>query len=93
MVTPSTAQLPPPKSWDEFEDICANLFGEEWNDRHTTRYGRSGERQNGVDIYGRPTESGYAGVQCKGKRNWPPSELTKSQIDEEVEKAKAFSPP
>lgn len=56
------------------------------------RYGRAGQRQNGVDIYGK--ENGAdSGVQCKGKRNWPPTKLTIAEIDAEVEEAKKFSPP
>ena len=31
-------------------------------------------------------------MQCKGKRDWPPTKLTISEIDGEVEKAKAFRP-
>jgi hypothetical protein len=92
MVTASTAQLPPPENWDEFEQMSADLFGEEWQDRNVTRYGRQGQRQNGVDIYGRPDGEGYAGVQGKGKKVWPPRPLKTSDIDEEVEKAKAFEP-
>ncbi len=93
MVTPSTSHLDPPKNWDEFEDICADLFGREWDDRNTVRYGRLGQEQHGVDIYGRPDGTKYAGVQCKGKRKWPPPPLKTSDIDEEVTKAKEFDPP
>jgi hypothetical protein len=84
-------QLLPPPSWDKFEEICADLFSRIWNDTQLVRYGRSGQRQNGVDIYGK--ESGAdSGVQCKGKRNWPPTKLTIAEIDAEIEKAKEFSP-
>jgi hypothetical protein len=93
MPTPSTAHLPPPKSWDEFEDICADLFSSEWGDRNATRYGRQGQRQNGVDIYGSPADGGLAGAQCKGRRAWPPKPLTTDDIDAEVAKAKQFKPP
>lgn len=92
MVTSSTSHLPYPKSWDEFEDICADLFQWEWNDNNTVRYGRQGQRQDGVDIYGRPDGVRYAGVQCKGKRKFPPPPLKISEINAEVEKAKAFVP-
>jgi hypothetical protein len=92
MVTPATSHLDPPKSWEELEEICADLFGREWKDNNTTRYGRQGQRQNGVDIYGRPDGKNYAGVQCKGRSKWPPDPLTTADIDEEVAKAKAFSP-
>jgi hypothetical protein len=72
--------------------MCADLFELEWGDRHTTRYGRQGQRQHGVDIYGSPGEGLNAGVQCKGKRVWPPTDLTTNQVDEEVAKAKEFTP-
>jgi hypothetical protein len=87
MPTPATAQLPPPNSWDEFEDLCADLFQEEWRDWHVVRHGREGQRQDGVDIYGRPNGADYSGVQCKGKKLFPPKKLKISDIDGEVEKA------
>jgi hypothetical protein len=92
MVTPATSHLDPPKSWEELEEICADLFGREWKDNNTTRYGRQGQRQNGVDIYGRPDGKNYAGVQCKGRSKWPSDPLRTTDIDEEVAKARAFSP-
>jgi hypothetical protein len=92
MVTPATSHLDPPKSWEELEEICADLFSREWKDNNTTRYGRQGQRQNGVDIYGRPGGERYAGVQCKGRSKWPPDPLTTADIDEEVAKARKFTP-
>ena len=53
MPTIASSELPVPKSWDEFEDICADLFSRIWNDHNVVRYGRMGQRQNGVDIRGR----------------------------------------
>lgn len=85
-------QLLPPASWDKFEEICADLFSRIWGDTQLVRYGRTGQRQNGVDIYGQE-KGADSGVQCKGKRNWPPTKLTIAEIDAEVEKAKEFSPP
>ncbi|NOJ41056.1 HTH domain-containing protein [Bradyrhizobium australiense] len=85
-------QLRPPQSWDKFEEICADLFSRIWNDTQLVRYGSTGQRQNGVDIYGK--ENGAdSGVQCKGKRDWPPTKLTIADIDAEIEKAKKFDPP
>src|SRR5260370_11412222 len=92
MPTISRSHLPQPKDWDEFEEMCADVFGAEWNDRNVTRYGRQGQRQHGVDIYGKPSGS-YAGVQCKGRRAWPPRPLTTGEIDAEIAKALKFSPP
>ncbi|MES0039005.1 hypothetical protein NKJ74_27715 [Mesorhizobium sp. M0046] len=86
------SQLLPPKSWDVFEDMCADLFEREWGYPQTERYGRQGQRQNGVDIYGRPNGTGHAGVQCKGKTQWPPKDLTTKEIDREVAEALKFNP-
>jgi hypothetical protein len=77
MPTASTAQLHPPSDWEEFENICADLFQLEWKNPQVVRYGRKGLRQNGVDIYGLD-DGESAGVQCKGKRIWPPTRLTAS---------------
>ncbi|MBK3662593.1 hypothetical protein JJE66_15245 [Bradyrhizobium diazoefficiens] len=87
----SDEQLHPPASWDKFEEICADLFSRIWSDPELVRYGRSGQWQNGVDIYGK--QNGAAsGVQCKGKRVWPPTKPTIAEINAEIEEAKKFSP-
>jgi len=91
MPNPNDVQLNPPGSWDEFEDICADLFAREWNDPNVVRYGRQGQSQHGVDIHGK--ENGAdVGAQCKRKGNWPPTTLTTVEVDEEVEEAKKFRP-
>ena len=91
MPIPATSHLDPPKSWDEFEDICADLFAEEW-DNDVSRHGRGGQQQDGVDIYGTVKGRGGAGVQCKGKRRWPPTKLTIAEIDADVASALKFRP-
>jgi hypothetical protein len=93
MPTIASSELPVPKSWDEFEDICADLFGRIWNDHNIVRYGRMGQRQDGVDIRGQLPAGGIAGVQCKKKRQWPVAELTTKDIDDEVAEALKFEPP
>ncbi|WP_407193767.1 tetratricopeptide repeat protein [Bradyrhizobium sp. STM 3566] len=84
-------QLRPPPDWDKFEEICADLFSRIWDDPLVVRYGTRGQAQNGVDIYGK-NDGADSGVQCKGKRDWPPTKLTIAEIEGEVEKAKAFRP-
>ena len=92
MSSVADSQLLVPKSWDAFEEMCADLFEREWQYPNTERYGRQGQRQNGVDIYGRRNGAGHAGIQCKGKAKWPPKKLTVSEIDREVAKALKFQP-
>jgi hypothetical protein len=81
-----------PKSWDEFEDIVWDLYTRLWDDPHAQRYGRSGQAQQGVDVYGRPArlDDGYAGIQ--GKR-YGAGNLTRPRIEAEIAKAEAFTPP
>jgi tetratricopeptide (TPR) repeat protein len=84
-------ELPKPKSWDEFEDIVADLYKRLWDDPHAKRYGRTGQAQQGVDIYGRPAylEGGYAGVQCK---RYEVGTLDLKVVEDEVAKADGFEP-
>ncbi len=91
MPTPSTSDLPKPKSWDEFEDITWESYKRKWHDNHAQKYGRSGQAQNGIDIYGRQNSSGnYIGVQCK---RYEDNKLNQKIIKEEIVKAECFSPP
>jgi hypothetical protein len=92
MPTVASSELLVPKSWEEFEEICADLFGRIWNDPNIVRYGRSGQRQNGVDISGHLADGRIAGVQCKRKRPWPVVKLTRREIDDEVTEALEFKP-
>ena len=93
MPSPPTTDLPRPNSWDEFEDICADILKRMWNDPYIVRNGRSGQRQQGVDSYGMPKHLGgpiakkYAGAQCKKA-----DALTIEIIQEEVTKSKEFTP-
>jgi hypothetical protein len=91
-VMPIHSELPPPKTWEDFEELCADLFAAEWNDLHLVRHGREGQKQNGVDIYGKLPTGGLGGVQCKNKRHWPPKSLKAKDIDDEVESALTFVP-
>ena len=92
MPTIPQSEIPRPKSWDEFEDIVADLYGRAWNDPNTRRYGRTGQPQQGVDVYGCPIHLGgrYAGVQCK---RYDEGALTRAIVEGEIAKAEEFSPP
>lgn len=86
-------QIQKPKNWKDFERLCKNLYGEIWNCKDTIKmHGRNGQPQCGVDVYANPQGTGYWGIQCKGKDEYTHKQLTKEEIDEEVFKAKNFSP-
>jgi tetratricopeptide (TPR) repeat protein len=87
-------QLPVPKNWSDFEDICHSLWKRKWNDPEAHKHGRRGQAQQGVDVYGRRNAQGdYHGVQCKGKDGNLNSELSEKEIRHEVTEAKKFTPP
>lgn len=93
MPIPATTALPKPKSWDEFEDMCVDLLKRLWRTPYIFRNGRSGQQQDGVDIYGQPEHLGgstsqkYAGGQCKLTER-----LSLGTLQAEVEQAKSFVP-
>lgn len=84
----------PLKNWDEFQNLCHDLWRALWNDPNTQHNGRQGHGQNGVDIFGLPYyASAYHGVQCKGKNANYCSKLTTKEIDDECKYAEeGFNP-
>lgn len=86
------ADYAPPRSWEQFEELCADVFQSAWRDPALVRYGRAGQSQNGVDIVGRNGALYPIGIQCKRRSKWPISRLSTKQIDEEVKKALNFKP-
>ena len=86
-------RLPIPDAWQDFEKLCQQLWKEIWCDVNATNNGRTGQPQNGVDVYGKPIYTvNWAGVQCKDKDCQLGSVLKISEIDAECEKAKKFQP-
>lgn len=82
----------PPKSWEQFEELCADLFSEMWDDPAAIRYGRAGQSQNGVDIVISNGGIYPIGLQCKKKNSWPVKKLTKKEVRDEISKADKFNP-
>jgi tetratricopeptide (TPR) repeat protein len=90
MSTLSSLSLPPPRNWQDFEDLCCDLWRRLWSDPDTQKNGRNGQAQSGVDVFGRPGRGiDYAGVQCKLKGT---ANLTREEIEIEVERASIFKP-
>lgn len=82
--------LPPPRNWQDFEDLCLDLFRKRFNAPMAMKHGRQGQPQAGVDVFGLPTGSAeWFGVQCKKKLG---TEVTEAELRDEVEKAKTFNP-
>lgn len=87
-------QIPPPKSWEKFEDLTRALFAAVWVAPLTQKNGRSGQQQHGVDIYGTPqaTPGKNFGVQCKGKNEGYGAKATIVEFNAELAKAEKFKP-
>jgi hypothetical protein len=90
MPTPVSSRLPKPESPVEFENLVADVMAKRWQTPNVYRHGRSGQAQQGVDIYAKPPHlhGSYAAVQCKNVTS-----LSLSAIAKEVEQARQFCPP
>lgn len=83
----------PPRSWEQFEELCADLFEAMWSDPNLARHGRAGQVQDGVDIVAARGSISPVGLQCKKKSKWPEKKIQFSEIISEIEKAEKFTPP
>lgn len=80
----------PLKDDTEFEDICLSLWKRILKDPNTQLNGRRGQRQNGVDLFGRRQKTqDWIGIQCKVRTN---GSLSEDDILKDVETAKKFNP-
>ena len=86
------ADYVPPKTWQQFEELCADTFAADWSDPALLRHGRGGQRQHGVDIVGRRGNQWPIGLQCKRKSKWPVERLTVADVNEEIAQALKFRP-
>jgi hypothetical protein len=83
-------EIPPLNDEDLFEELCLEIWKRILNDPNTARNGRRGQRQWGVDIFGRRDLTlNWVGVQSKVRNRKP---LSEGDIQEDVNKAKAFNP-
>lgn len=87
MPTPSTSKWPRPKNEEEWEEMVLDAMRLRWNDPNAQRNGRRGQRQNGVDIFGR---MGTVDVAAQAKNT---DGITESEARQEILKAEQFKPP
>jgi len=88
----------PPLHWQQFEDLTRSVF-EKIHVVQANKNGRSGQAQQGVDIYGSTKQFGNIGIQCKrvdeldaNNQPIPGGSVTRTFLRAEAEKALAFSP-
>ncbi|MCJ8163721.1 hypothetical protein MKJ04_02640 [Pontibacter sp. E15-1] len=92
-----TLSFPPPKTWQDFETLTKDLarlkLGGDFDN-----YGRLGQSQNGIDIFGWDSNNKVTAIQCKHKSNAKASskkivtEIKIDVIDKEVALADTFEP-
>lgn len=83
-----------PTRWQEFEELCLDIWTVIWADEAAQKNGRQGNPQKGVDIFGTPKdEQQMQGVQCKGRSNYEIKQITQKELDDEIAKAEKFEPP
>lgn len=80
--------FPPPAEWQTFQTLVAG-FAESLFDADTVEeYGRTGQRQNGVDIFAKDRLGKNVGIQVK----WTSDTLSEKALADECAKAVQFSP-
>lgn len=85
--------IPKIKDDKKFERLCRDLLKNTYMWNGVTLNGAHGQKQDGVDIYAVSPKNNkhWIGIQCKVKSK--NAHLTKSEMLEEIEKAKNFFPP
>ena len=94
MTDHTSVSIPPPKDWPAFERNARLLFQLSLNDPAVQNNAVSGQRQHGVDIFGRRGggTGPQVGIQCKGKNADYGGRVTEKELRAEVEKTKEFVP-
>jgi tetratricopeptide (TPR) repeat protein len=95
MTDHTSVSIPPPKDWPAFERNARLLFELSLKDPAVQNNGVSGQRQHGVDIFGRRGggTGPQVGIQCKGKNADYGGRVTEKELRAEVEKTRKFVPP
>ncbi|MFP3506129.1 hypothetical protein [Burkholderia sp. SIMBA_062] len=89
MTSPTSVDIPAPADWQQFERLSRALFSEAFQAKFS-RFGRGGQRQNGIDVLGRLRTGALIGVQCKGRASSMGKKLTQQQIDNAIVEAETF---
>jgi len=90
----TSVSIRPPKDWQAFERHSRLLYEYSLGDPGTQNNGRSGQRQHGVDIFGRRGGGNgpLVGIQCKGKDRDYGGVVTEDELRREVKKTQKFKP-
>ena len=81
--------MPPPINWQDFQSLLKEIATVKYDGNSVQEFGRSGQSQNGVDIYAVDYSDNKIGIQAKETKV---NAVTKQVIYSELEKAKLFTP-
>lgn len=88
MPTPPLMRLPKSESPEEFESLCKDVLIKTYkNEIRFERYGRKGQGQNGIDIYGE-ISSEYIVAQCKNYLGIKAAKTLTKKIDKDLNMSK-----
>lgn len=82
--------FPPPANWQDFQILTLRLVEQLCEFATVREYGRQGQRQHGIDIYGEMPGELHLGIQCKEMKSG--KKLTLQLIQAEADAALAFQP-
>src|SRR5690554_749024 len=92
--------LLPPQNWQDFEKLVKGIVDVIWKQDGWQNYGRPGQGQTGIDLYGYDNNNKFTGIQCKRKKLTDSdgllltsSLLTEKLIKKEIESAEKIANP
>jgi tetratricopeptide (TPR) repeat protein len=90
----TSVSIRPPRDWQAFERHSRLLFEYALRDPTTQNNARPGQRQHGVDIFGRRGggTGPLVGIQCKGKDSDYGGIVTEAELLREVKNTQKFQP-
>ncbi len=89
MTSPTAADYPPPRDWQTFEHLCCALMSKV-SGRPFQRWGRPGQRQNGVDAWSQQADGSVVALQCKGRSRMHGRALKTVEVDAAISDADTF---
>lgn len=90
----------PPQNWQEFEKLIKGIVDVIWKQEGWQIYGRSGQNQSGIDLFGYDEQGRFTAIQCKKVSQTnsdgqllSSSLLTENIIKKEIENAEKINSP
>lgn len=90
----------PPENWQDFEKFVRGVVDVIWEQHGWHNYGRPGQRQAGIDLYGYDNNGKFTAIQCKKKSPISPdgeilkaSTITQKDIEAEIASAEKIEDP